>query len=744
MTNEWRDAQDVTLPLHPETDWLVNVLGEARALAFDIELSRKDAEDLLIAIAFRDDLGFVDDDGDPLQPGDDNPFSPLLGDRRDDSEPAGPVPATLDRPALNRLEIDVETGDSPRIRTRLLVDLATLATLRDAFFPDGESFSLDRIVEDEEAVVAPDAPPRILAVRLSSQQVLQRLEPLPSALIIGDGGREAPSGTVIVAVIDEGIAVANDRFRLSDVETRVEYFLDMDIELDGNGIPVPTPFGDDPFNPVDSASGRTWEKRHIDSLLESEPDEAAIYRRMGLIRPGSDQRQPHAFRATHGTHVLDTAAGYDWRDQDELARTRPIIAVQLPSRIIADRTDSEMHLALETALDFIRNKAEALSFELNGGERLLPLVVNFSFGNYAGPQDGTSAIEARIRDFLEAYRGTDQRPAPGASGDNVTQCEFVLAGGNSFQTRVNAQVRLCGGTSRELTWVVEPEDTTASYAQIWLPPTDRQGQRIKVALTPPRGAPDIKQSRSGEVLEWHMEGSVLARIYHRFDPVSRREAITLCLRPTWDRDPDAPVCPPGDWKIHLSATDPADSFDAACRIHRDDPLAYGRRAGRQSFFFDPDYEKYDPVTGKTRNRIDDDTGLVRREGTLSVYGGGTRPVVVGGYVALDGEPALYSSAGPTDNPARTGPDLVAVSDEGYARPGILASGTYSGSWVRLNGTSVAAPQVTRALADKIAIGEGYLQVVAMAEMAEAMAAGTTSPDQRPGPGRIGAGRMKKP
>ncbi len=37
-------------------------------------------------------------------------------------------------------------------------------------------------------------------------------------------------------------------------------------------------------------------------------------------------------------------------------------------------------------------------------------------------------------------------------------------------------------------------------------------------------------------------------------------------------------------------------------------------------------------------------------------------------------------------------------------PGILGRGTYSGSMARLNGTSVAAPHVVRALADEIAFG----------------------------------------
>lgn len=698
MVNAWQEAEGVQFPFSPETDWLLTVLGETRALALHMDLSCEDAADLSTAIKARDGL----DTGTPRA---DSRFAAVIGT----GEAA--IAATLDAVAFEQLEQDIAVG-KPRIETRMLVDSAAGAAL------------CARMVAEEAS-----GSPRLLAVRPALHSRLRPLTRPPAPKPKGRGQPSAADGTVIVAIIDEGIGIANDRFRLSHTETRVQYFLDMDIELDAEGNPVPAPLERDIPLPVDATSGRVWAKEQIDGLLASEPDEPAIYHRMGLIRPGSDLRQPHAFRATHGTHVLDTAAGYDWREQGDDAAKRPIIAVQLPSRIIADRTDSEMHLALEIALDFIRTKAAALSVEINGGVPL-PLVVNFSFGNYAGPQDGTSAIESRIRDFLTTYRG--QAGRPGGEEGAGPPCELVLAGGNSFQAQVHARVPVSGAEPQRLTWVVEPEDGTASYAQIWLPPTQTPGQRIAVALIPPRDGPRVQVfSTLGSVLEWRTDAGVLARIYHRRDPASGREALTLCLRATFDRDPDAPVCPPGDWIIELLGTDPAETVEAACRIHRDDALAYGRREGRQSFFTDDAYRATDPVTGAPLNTTDPGDSAIRRDGTLSVYGGGTMPVVVGGYVALDGEPALYSSAGPTENPARSGPDLSAVSDEGYALQGILASGTYSGSWVRLNGTSVAAPQVTRALANSIGSGgSGYAAITAP----------STPP---PLPTRLGASRLPR-
>jgi hypothetical protein len=169
---------------------------------------------------------------------------------------------------------------------------------------------------------------------------------------------------------------------------------------------------------------------------------------------------------------------------------------------------------------------------------------------------------------------------------------------------------------------------------------------------------------------------------------------------------------------------------------------YSRSRARQAYFDDPKYEIFYPGSGRIINDElhDDDKQRdaelhergqwmrVTRQGTLSSYAYAKGVLVVGGYRLSDGQPATYSSSGrrpndctkdamgssvdgPDDVHYRTkdaagnpldGPDLVAVSEQSPAVPGILAAGTYSGSVAILSGTSVAVPQITRALADRIA------------------------------------------
>jgi len=143
---------------------------------------------------------------------------------------------------------------------------------------------------------------------------------------------------------------------------------------------------------------------------------------------------------------------------------------------------------------------------------------------------------------------------------------------------------------------------------------------------------------------------------------------------------------------------------------------------------------------------------VRQEGTLNAYGYGDGTLLIAGYRYSDGEPAAYSSSGAVDlsrrsegpyQPRLDGPDLAAVTEESPALPGILATGTYSGSVVALNGTSVAAPLTVRALADKIAAGGSVATLkckIAAAENSGSVPYKNYPPLENP-PLREGVGRL---
>ena len=493
---------------------------------------------------------------------------------------------------------------------------------------------------------------------------------------------------IIIAIIDDGIGIANHRFRESSTATRIKHFLDLALI----GTPTAGPG-------VDELLGRSWNGSDIDKLLGQ--DEEQLYSALGLINPASELRQPLRAAVTHGTHMLDLAAGYDWRTDAEKAARRPIIAVQMPTQVAENRSDTWLPQSLKRALDWILVKADELSAELSTEKKRLPLIVNGSFASMAGPQDGRGDVERRITQFVKTYRG-DEGPED--------LCTFVLSAGNSLELRAAAQMDIRRGEVEQIPWRVLPDDKTPSFVQIWLPKVDDVGgrkapQQVEVSLVPPRDVPENElPSKLGEAVEWRIGKDVLARVYHqRFPrPSGTRECITIAIRPTAD-DQGAAVVPSGLWLIKLKNTAQQELRGIDLRVHRDDVGMFARTGARQSYFDDPKYERFDPDTGRPINdeRLDDQGygTRVTRQGTLSAYAFAEGVLAVGGYRRSDGQPAAYSSAGREG--ARV-PDLAAVSERSPSQGGVLAAGTYSGSVAILNGTSVAAPQVTRALADQIA------------------------------------------
>lgn len=717
MTNEWKKIALDGGVRSPEAHWLSDVPVERGPCPCSIRLSRE-------AAAF-----LVDRYGDRFG------LSGLV--------PAGLYAAGGPDPLLARLVPRVRFGqetfsalidflnrqDGPdAIHVSVLVDEEEIASLSELSIPEHcrvteVGLGLPLEAYGSGAVVHPDNNPAY------------------------DAPTELDGSEVVIAIIDDGIGFVNTRFRLDLTQTRIEYFWDMR---------VPPEVQDNSDAPV----GRVLRKSKIDALLREHPyDEERIYRKVGLIDTRTERRQQSRFQATHGTHILDIAAGYDFTDprQREIAAKRPIIAVQLPSEVIAERSDAFTAQWLKFALDKIREQAIELAIRTarstNRELRYFPLVVNFSFGTFAGPHDGESTIERTIQAFIDNYRALPGGPL----------CEVVIPVGNSYQSRAIARLvasnhGLVAASGRDgthehhrvayLPWRVQPDDKTASFVQIWTPEAaEGSGQRVAVSLTPPSGGPqEACWTELGSASEWVSDGRVLARLYHQTVPRKNgmnRECVVIAIRGTGSDIQGEPRCPPGLWTIGIKNLGLRENDCVDVRIRRDDSLRGQRSTGRQSYFDHPDYVVRDPITGRIQNHSAGETGPVTRRDTFNSYATGLRPVVVGGYRQSDGTPASYSGAGPVGSEfEKPGPTLAAVSDESPAVPGVLAAGTYSGSTLRQNGTSVAAPAVVRALADCFASGcNRQTFVTSIARIDAAGLPGTQQAYAPVDPSRQGVGRL---
>jgi hypothetical protein len=330
----------------------------------------------------------------------------------------------------------------------------------------------------------------------------------------------------------------------------------------------------------------------------------------------------------------------------------------------------------------------------------------------------------------------------------------VIPSGNSHLARLHARVSFDAvGEVVELPWRVQPDDLTPSFVEIWLPPGPAGAQRVALRVATPAGAVSVPlREWDGSVLRYRVDNTVLCKVRYRFVTApTQRGMFLVALKPTvrpLHLPQDRPAAPSGVWSLRLRnlALAPGEMVDAW--VQRDDaPIGYPVR-GRQSFFDHECYRRHDHAGRPIEE--DDLTCIVRRYGSINAIATGDETVVVGGMYRKELRPVPYSACGPTIVRAgataayREGPDALAPSDDSVAHPGQIGAGTRSGSVVVMNGTSVAAPLITRMIARDLANGlagdRGDVRDIAT--FWEAVLPPPSPPPERAGAGRIPVGSVR--
>lgn len=464
----------------------------------------------------------------------------------------------------------------------------------------------------------------------------------------------------VVAVIDFGCAFVHERFRRYDAgreewRTRIAYLWDQN----------PAQSQVAPWIAVHGERyGRELTAGAIDTLMkrcsvDGRIDEDACYRAASY----SDVD----VALTHGTHVLDLAAGLDPTAPTGETTSEPphIVFVQLPEYAVADTSGGSMVTHVLDALHYILGRVEAHT----------PLVVNLSYGSMAGPHDGSTLLERA----LDALIAREQKHRDFA---------IVLPAGNNFESDAHACVHVGGGAAEAaLYWQVMADDPTDTFLEIWY--RREHAGRLSLSVTPPGGPRRMLGIDEGYELRETAYGDPIAMAIHaRQVAGGLNDAMALvALAPTHAAALPRAEAPAGLWKIELA---PVGKLPRPVEVHlwieRDDPPLGAGTSRRQSRFL-ADESAGDGLPA----------AIVRKEMTGNSIANGARTVVVGACLGDGSKVASYSSAGPPRDWLRKGPwpDVVAPSDDCESLPGIAAAGTRSGLTVRMNGTSVAAPQVAR-------------------------------------------------
>lgn len=380
---------------------------------------------------------------------------------------------------------------------------------------------------------------------------------------------------------------------------------------------------------------------------------------------------------SHGAHILSTATGWPYlaeplkdppAEQDAASKV-DVIFVQLPATTVADTSGNSLGGYVNDALEYILARTADDS----------KVVVNLSYGCYAGPHDGSSLIEKAMDAAIE--RGRKRTESKGF--------DVIVAAGNSFQAGCHAMLKLKKNVSQKLEWAIQPDDETWSFVEIWY----RNKESVKVSVTPPFATTPLGPAAMNSVLAFGEGDTPLCTIVHTAN-ASERDGIVnrmalIAVAPTRDRTGTRAIAPYGVWTIVLSSDE---NLRVDAWIERDDPILVQALERRQSVFVtkpqDDDYVDKDYIY----------TAVTKYQ-TINGISTGNNTIPVGSTVRQTKRPSRYSAAA-----ARRGGKRVQETcdaDEATVLAGSLAFGNYGSGTYRRTGTSVAAAMHSRNILNAI-------------------------------------------
>ena len=576
-----------------------------------------------------------------------------------------------------------------------------------------------------------DAPSMVQATDVAVIRLPLRKDSIPAANLIGappvwSNPRAINSeNMVIVAAIDDGFNPFHQRFRNAAGKTCMEYLWVQDGVHSGtqSDIHFGHEFTADDLN------------RPLAEHGDDEDRLMAETRLVNFSRPGTNRLARHR---SHGTHVLDTAAG---ADPAQAPANRCLIGVKLPSLVTLEPNEPAFTFFYLQALSYILRRARMIGQSLG---QSVPVVVNFSYGFSGGPHDGFSDIEAQTERLIADHLA--------ANGGPVYP---VFPTGNQQGKRGHAQVQGAGGAEvpLKLRWRILPADGAASFLEVWAPLAAGDGYTVEI--TPPNSGavtlavtPAAPQVLMEPVPSTALE-SVIARVSAEAVVLNgvAKKRLLIAIAPTdAAASPGRSPAPSGVWQIEARAKVQGTEWMHAWVKRDESPVGYRPRGG-QSYLDEPQYQRFRSDT-PIGDWLDEDpagsASPVTRSGTISGMTGGDSSYVAGGYWgrSFQEDTAFYSAQAIDGDPVwgqktHNGKAGSARTDTSRALPGILGAGTRSGSRVAMNGTSVAAPQIVREIVRLLGLG---LPVPA------ALLAGLNKPsDPNPpanfSPSREGAGRL---
>jgi hypothetical protein len=509
-----------------------------------------------------------------------------------------------------------------------------------------------------------------------------------------------PPGPVLIGLLDDGCPFAAAQFLNGSNSTRVRSIWDQN--LGRSPIPVTDSqgvvrqFG---ATPADFLYGLEFRRA---PLPQSSPaqldldawialhaaagsiDEDGCYAEAGFRRLQA--------RQSHGAHVMDVLAGHvpiasrvgptgpgddsrdppSWQVGTDPASSADLVFVQFSEDCIRDATGVWLKAYVFDGIRYVLSFADP--------QHTQHIIINVSYGITTGPHNGTSELEKALAAFVTEYNGTPGKP----------KLEIVVPVGNSYLSDSHVLHVGASGGDDSVAWVwrLPPDNPVLCFAEIWMAAGPASG--VTVTLTSPSGA----TASSAVAVPPNAPFQVSSPIVQGTD--------TLWLLAVQATRGEAEH---GDWRIGISGI--PEGAEVHAYVARSDPNMGVRTGAKRSYFVDDAWiAARSAEAGLTYadGAFDDAGSLISRRGTLNGIAtvDDSNVHVAGGYILANGRRSPYSSAGPArigPLALRAGPDVLLPTDGTFALKGLRAGGNRSGSVFRLIGTSTAAPQLARHLAN---------------------------------------------
>ena len=601
---------------------------------------------------------------------------------------------------FKRAELAVKFEQDMR-RVRLPVD----------FGPAADSTRYATVLTHKSAVVEPRAIPiwekYISRVELSLPLKSSFQPPVARRQLVhrwNDG--QHPSGPLLIGVIDDGCPFAAAHFltRRSPAaprSTRVRGIWDQDQNKQPVNVAI-RPFGQ---RPPDFLYGVEYSRDFktpgvqigLDEWIDRYLTPAGSIDEDGCY---ADARFTNlARRRSHGGHVMDVFAGRiptssrvgpsppgdrrdppNWTPGADPASSADVVFVQFPENCIRDATGVWLKAYVVAGIQYILSFADPA--------RTRHVVINVSYGPTTGPHDGTAELETALTALVAEFNGTAGKP----------KLEIVLPAGNAYLSE--GHVAFTNSTNQpanaEWVWRLPPDNSVLCFAEVWTDNANAGG--ITVTLRSPGGV--TFSSTTGPTPP--SPGFPIPLYTGVYAPLvwGSHTMWLLSVKPTIATP--GVVAEHGDWTVKVAGI--GMNAEVHAYVARTDPNMGVRTGARRSYFVDPNWKQTRSAAASctyANGEFDKTGSLVYRFGTLNGIATGMDASVhvAGGYIIANGRMSPYSSAGPARSGPRDGPDYALPSDESYALRGLRAGGNRSGSVFRLTGTSAAAPQLARWVAN---------------------------------------------